>query len=157
MGFKQCFTFAYKESLLPRPFLPVSVRAGWPPGPGHCERLRALIGAQLGDCFIFGVSRSLFQGFQERFRINPWMDHLCPLLLLLLCAFAYFPVAFIEPEKQIMLNMYVIRSKEFSYFLFENLYLSLSVYLPTCLPTYLPTYIYLCFAVASELPSVVMA
>lgn len=66
------------------------------------------------------------------------MDHLCPLLLLLLCAFAYFPVAFIEPEKQIMLNMYVIRSKEFSYFLFENLYLSLSVYLPTCLPTYLP-------------------
>ena len=37
LGFEQCFTFAYQDSLLPGLFLPVSVRAGWLSGPEHHE------------------------------------------------------------------------------------------------------------------------
>lgn len=61
LGFKQCFSLAYKESLLPRLFLPVSVRAGWPLEPGHEECLIHLTGAHWGSCFVFGARMSLFQ------------------------------------------------------------------------------------------------
>lgn len=71
------FSLAYKESLLPKLFLPVSVRAGWPLEPGHWEGLIHLTGAYWGNCFVFGAGRSLFQGLP----CNSCRDPLCPFLL----------------------------------------------------------------------------
>lgn len=99
LGFKQCFLFAYKDCCL-SPFLPFSVRASF----GHLSRgkgsaLSTLLEHIWGTALYLELTGPLSRPSQERFRINPWVDHLCLFLLPLLCPFFSLGLSLKETRK----------------------------------------------------------